>query len=163
MHNTDVETILNDCLSDLINVERIIEGDRFSPSVKYLTAYALIKSCSTIERCFKKIIADRLESIAPIMSEYLLKEVRNSSANPRYGKMVEFLAKFRKIWADDFKAAVNGRSDSTRILSSLESLVNDRNTFAHNGSCACSFDHIRNYFIDSTEFIRIMDDVVCRP
>lgn len=163
MRNPDVETILNDCLSDLINVETIIEGNRLSPSVRYLTAYALIKACSTIERCFKKVIADRLESLAPIMSDYIMKEIRKSSANPRYDKMHGFLAKYKRTWADEFKVEVNRRSDVARLMSSLESLVNNRNTFAHNGSCACAFDDIGNYFVDATEFIIIMDEVVYRP
>lgn len=163
MNNTDVETILDDCLSDLIRIEAIIEGNRLAPSVKYLTSYALIRSCSTIERCFKKIIADKLEILAPIMAEYLQKEVRRSPANPRYGRMIDFLNRYKKVWGDDFKATVNSRSDASRIQSSLESLVNNRNAFAHNGSCACTFDDIRNYYVDSAEFIQIMDDVVSRP
>lgn len=163
MYNTDVETILNDCLADLVNVEVIINRDSLSPSVRYLTNYALIKACSTIERCFKKIIADRIENLAPIMSCYLDKEVRESSVNPRYDRMSKCLEKFNQNWGNEFKLRVRRHSDSLRIKGSLESLVNNRNTFAHTGSCTCSFVDVSSFYVDASEFIKIMDDVVMLP
>lgn len=163
MNNTDVETILNDCLADLVNVEVIINRSSLSPNARYLTNYALIKACSTIERCFKKIIADRIENLASIMSYYVNKEVRESSANPSYDKMLDFLAKYNPSWKNNFKARVKGHADARRIKSSLESLVNNRNTFAHTGSCACSFADVSNFYVDAVEFINILDDVVMFP
>lgn len=160
MHNTAVETKLNDCFEDLIKVEAIIEKNHLAPSVKYLTCYAVIKVCSTIEHCFKQLIADKLEVVAPAMSYYINNKVRTSSANPRCDTMSNFLSEYNKSWSQSFKERVKNHADSSRIKESLASLVNTRNTFAHTGNCPCTFSDVSNYYVDAIEFLKIIDDIL---
>ena len=160
MHNTVVETILNDCFEDLVKVEEIIEKNHLVPSVKYLTCYAVIKACSTIEHCFKRLVADKLEQVAPAMSYYINNKVRNSSANPRCDTMFKFLSEYDESWARSFKDRIKKHADSSRIKESLESLVNTRNAFAHTGNCACTFSDVGNYYLNAIEFLKIIDDIV---
>ena len=59
MNNRNAEEKINQCVSELERIKNIIISlGKMSNPVPFLTKYAIIKSCGTIEACFKEIIAD---------------------------------------------------------------------------------------------------------
>lgn len=72
------------CIEDLDKIRSIIEKEGGSaPPVPFLTRYAVIKSCGTIEFCFKTIICDHTsQELNEQVRNFIDKKFRNSSMNP---------------------------------------------------------------------------------
>jgi len=149
---------LNDCQKELNTIKRIIPRDPLNTSVYFLTLYSLVKTCGTIEYVFKAIISDFFDkSKIKQIKYYIAKSIRESSANPRYSKICETLEKFDETWNNDFKANINILPDKNKLISSLNSLVNDRNEFAHGKNPTVSFSSICSYYQDAIKIINILD------
>jgi len=162
MNNSDAQTNIDLCVVELDRIENIIQTmlGHTSPIVPYLTRYSIVKACGTIELCFKTIIADLHSGTSPQVMNYIDNTIRSSSMNPSISNICSTLKKFDSAWNTSFKEKIRDHSDSERIKDSLDSLNNARNSFAHGGVPTSSFENIKNYFTDTIEILKILDEVV---
>jgi len=163
MNNTDVEQILDECKQDLERIHLAITNTLgpTSPVVPFLTNYAVIRACGTMEVAFKSIITDHCSRRSKRqVKNYLENKVRNSSMNPSYSRIVKTLKDFDPTWQESFKNGINGHHNRDKILTSMESLVGARNAIAHGGQTQLSITDIVTYFDDFREAIEILDSVV---
>jgi hypothetical protein len=162
MNNLDAQTNINFCTTELNRIETIIQTmlGHTSPIVPYLTRYSIVKTCGTIEFCFKTIIADLHSGTTPQVINYIDNTIRSSSMNPSISNICSTLKKFDLNWNTSFKNKIRDHANSERIKDSLDSLNNARNSFAHGGTPTSTFENIKNYFIDTVEIIKILDEVV---
>lgn len=161
MNNQTALTSLNDCSTELAKLQQIIDVFGQSHSiVPFLTNYAVIKCCGTIENCFKIIISDFHNSLPPQAKNYIENTFLYSSMNPTKDNICKSLVKFDEQWNINFKAKLVIEPDKSRIESSLSSLNEARNAFAHGGNPGVSFSSVVTYFNDSKRVIEILDEVV---
>jgi hypothetical protein len=161
MNNQNAQTYIDNCLLELQGIEDLINGlGHLSRPVPYLTKYAVIKSCGTIESCFKTIISDTHSNQSSQIQNYIDKTIRESSMNPNQKNICSTLNRFDINWNTDYKQQLNSHSNSQQIKDSLKSLNEARNTFAHGGNVNQTFQTIKAYFIDSVEVIKIIDNVI---
>ena len=161
MNNQTANQSLIDCSVELDKLQKIIDVFGQSHSiVPYFTNYAVIKCCGTIENTFKTIISDFHSSLPSQAKNYIEKTFLNSSMNPSKVNICKSLKKFDEQWNLDFKSKLNLETDKSRLESSLNSLNEARNSFAHGGSPSVSISGLTNYFNDSKRIIEILDDIV---
>ena len=162
MNNESVRNLLDECDAELANLETLVNGLGLgSTIVPYLSKYGLIKACGTIEQAFKSLVADRCSYRARLqIKNYLADKVRNSSSNPSFDNICRLLKSFDDNWKTMFKDAVNNHGRATSLKTSLQSLVDARNEFAHGGNPRVSIGDVRQYYIDAREVIEQLDAVV---
>lgn len=161
MNNQNANTNLQDCSLELIKLQQIIDVFGQSHSiVPFLTNYAVIKCCGTIEYCFKIIVSDFHNTLPIQARNYIETNFLNSSMNPSKENICKSLKQFDPQWNIDFKARLNLEVDKSRIEASLSSLNEARNVFAHGGNPAVSYASVVTYFNDSKKIIEILDDII---
>ena len=158
----ELQSILEDCESQLNDIEiKISSLQPFDKTRIYLTQYALIKTCGTLEYVYRSIVADYFDqSRFTQIHTYLDNTVRNGSMSATYNNMCNLLGKFDKEWQTSFKKAVQNRQDEQRIIASATSLVNNRHSFAHGKSPTATFIEICAYYHDALILIDELDVVV---
>lgn len=162
MNNSDVQLLLTNCDAELTHIETIIVGlGGTNLIVPYLNKYSVIKSCGTIEISFKTLIADFCSKRSkPQVKNFLNKRVRENSANPSYSRILQILAEFDGNWETNFKTQMQALPNYNSIRSSIQSLVDARNDFAHGGNSTITFSDIKNYFDESKQLIVTLDNVI---
>lgn len=161
MNNLEALSSIEACTAELTRIFHLIEGHgHMSPIVPFLTNYAIVKSCGTVELCFKTIISDIHSEQSSQVVNYVDNTIRNSSMNPSMDNICKTLKKFDVDWNSKFKEKLKLHEHTERIKSSLDSLNNARNSFAHGKNPTSSFENVRTYFNDTVEIIKILDDVV---
>lgn len=161
MNNQTVLQNLTDCSNELQKIQESINFVGQSHSiVPFLTNYAIIKCCGTIENSFKTIITDFHNTLPQQAKNFIEETFYKSSMNPSKDNIHKSLEKFDPSWNTAFKAKLNLETDKARIESSLKSLNDARNEFAHGGRPTVSFQSIFSYFNDAKRIIEILDEVV---
>jgi hypothetical protein len=162
MNNTDVEQILDRCQHDLDQVKTISDSLGLGNTVvPYLTRYAIIRSCGAIEVSYKTIIADYCSKRAKKQVKfYLTNKVRENSNNPSYDNICRMLSDFDKGWNTKFKEKIKAHINNPSIMTSVQSLVDARNEFAHGGSPGSSINNVIDYFLACRELINILDSII---
>lgn len=162
MNNSDVQRLIDSCQADIDRVKQIIDGLGLSSNiVPYLTKYAIIRACGTIETAFKSIVADYCSYRSKKqVKAFLDSRVRENSANPTYENICKLLKYFDTDWNNGFKIKINTHPRKDNMKTSLQSLVNVRNEFAHGGNPTISISDLMQYFSDSKDVIEILDQVV---
>jgi hypothetical protein len=162
MNNLNANEQINLCSTELERIKHIIIGiGKTSHPVPFLTKYAIIKSCGTIESCFKTIIADyRVHEQNEQIRNFVDGKFRKSSINPSKENIHSTLKLFSESWNIKFKEEIDSLPDKNKVLDSLKSLNEARNTFAHGGNPSASFDNVIEYFNDSVRILKIIDDIV---
>ena len=162
MNNSDVLIVLDECQSDLSKVETIIDSlGQTSSIVPYLTKYAIIKACGTIEVAHKSIIADYCSKRSKKqLKTFVDNKVRDSSRNPSYSNICALLQEFDDEWKDDFKSQIDVHADKSEILTSLGSLVDARNDFAHGGNPTLTISDVIKYYRYCRIAVEIIDNIV---
>lgn len=162
MNNTTAKLYIDDCNDELAKIDLIIQAfGQFNNAVPYLTKYAIIKACGTIEQCFKTIIADHSShGQSPQVKNYIDETIRKSSMNPSYDNICATLKKFDGAWVNAFKQAINAHPDKSQIDTSLKSLNEERNKFAHGGQPTASFINVKAYFSHAISLITILDTII---
>ena len=158
----ELQDVINECTMELNEIsQRIKELPPLDKFRLYLTNYALIKACGTLEYVYRSIVADFFDqSSLPQIHTYIEKTIRNGSMSATYNNMGGLLGKFDDNWEKDFKRLVQQNIDSQRIISSSNSLVRNRHLFAHGQAPTASFNDIIQYYQDTLELIRILDLIV---
>ncbi len=162
MNNDSVRLLLDSCETEIASLEQLVHGLGIGSSiVPYLSKYGLIKACGTIEQAFKSIVADKCSYRAKQqIKNFLNIKVRNSSTNPSYSKMCDLLKGFDGTWRDGFKATVDAHPQSSSLKTSLQSLVDARNEFAHGGNPRISIGDVSRYYSDARKIIECLDQVI---
>jgi hypothetical protein len=162
MNNLGVERSLNDCQAELQSVKDSLDAlGSTHVVVPFLTKYAVIRACGTIEQSFKSVIADYCsQGASRQVGRFLDRRVRNSPANPSWEIMCRFLKDFDENWHKTFKASVDSHINKDKIMTSLQSLVDARNVFAHGGNPSGSIADVLQYFAHGRSLIEVLDDVI---
>lgn len=162
MNNTAVQAELTACSLELDDVAASIKGlGILSSTVPYLTKYALIRACGTIERAFKTLIADFCsQSSTYQIKQFLTKKVRDNSANPKLDRIHGMLNDFDESWSDSLKASMKRHADRELMTTALTTLVDARNEFAHGGSPNVSIGDVQSHFMNARKVIEIMDAII---
>ena len=102
---TELQNQINDCTNELNDIETKMSSLAPLDKIKvYLTNYALIRTCGTIEHVYRSIVADFfLSYTVPQIHNYLEKTVRNGSMSATYENMIRLLGKFDDAWCENFK------------------------------------------------------------
>lgn len=162
MNNTTAEQLFVDCENELTKIAAIIDAlGPFNNTVPFLTKYAIIKVCGTIEQSFKTIIADHHHtSQSQQIRNFIDASIRKSSMNPNFKNINSTLKKFDTNWHTQFKTNLQSVPHYSRLKSSLTSLNDERNCFAHGGQPTASFTSVKDYFNDAKEIITILDLII---
>lgn len=160
--NSSVAEKIDSCLDEFNKIRHIIEGmGSMSHPVPYLTRYSIIRACGTIEYGFKTIISDlNSDGQTSQIKNFIDKKFRNSSMNPSYSNIINSLRGFDDEWPTKFKEEMNDLENHTRIRSSLDSLNQARNAFAHGGSPSTSFTNVERYFYDSIKVLETIEKTI---
>lgn len=162
MNNKSVEQALIDCHDELERLETAMSlFGATSPIGIYLSRYAIIKACGTIEQALKTLVADSAENKqTQQIKNFLRKKVRESSMNPNEENIRRLLESFDDAWLTQYSSQVKSLPDKAKVMDSLKSLVNARNDFAHGGNPSASIVNVRVYFSDSRRIMEIIDGIV---
>ena len=162
MKNLTVNTALDDCEDELVQLEDAMKLlGHTSPIGMFLTRYAIIKACGTIERAFKSLVADHAENMqSQQVKNFLQNKVRESSMNPKENNITQLLKSFDPQWSTDFCNKLKILPDKDRKKQSLHSLVEARNAFAHGGNPTTTIGQVKVYFCDSREIMGIVDEII---
>jgi len=162
MKNSSVQSTIDACEADLNQINTIINGIGLTSNiVPYLTYYAVIRSCGSIEIAYKALVADFCSYRSKKQIKLFIDtKIRENSSNPSYSNICKMLKQFDKEWLEHFKSEMDLRSDKSQLLDSLQSLVDARNEFAHGGTPSCSINDIIRYFNDSKIIIQIIDSII---
>ncbi len=162
MYNVDVDALLNECSTDLSNASAILSTiGTTSNIVPYLNKYCIIRACGSIEVSFKTIIADFIDKRSKKqIKNYINERIRENSANPSYQNICKLLKSFDTTWNNDFKRKLKSHVDHSSIMSSIGSLVDARNEFAHGGNPTITLRDTIRYYEEAKKLISILDEVV---
>lgn len=161
MNNLTALASLDDCSAELVRINHVVVAFGSAHDVvPFLTNYAIIKCCGTIEFCFKLIISDFHNTLPTQAKSYIESTFTNSSMNPTKENICKSLKQFDITWNDQFKALIAADIDSARLESSLKSLNAARNAFAHGTNPGVSFNSALDYFRDSRKIIEFLDSVI---
>lgn len=162
MNNVNAAQLVAECQTELESIKALIEEyGSFSSVVPFLTNYSVIKACGTIEQSFKTIIADCCEKGQnQQVKTYIQNTFRDGSRNPNYDNICKSLVEFDTNWCALFKKTVNKKKNVSNLRTSLKSLNDARNAFAHGGKPNVSFSSVVEYFKDSLVIVTILDSVV---
>jgi len=160
--NDSVAERIESCVDEFHKIGSIISGmGSMSHPVPYLTRYSIIRACGTIEYGYKTIISDvNQDSQTEQIKNFINKRFRNSSMNPSYENIISSLRGFDNNWAEKFKTEVNALEYPTKVKSSLKSLNEARNAFAHGGSPSTSFLNVEVYFGDCVKILESIERAI---
>lgn len=159
---TDLQDLIDECTIELNDIEgRLDNLPALDKERLYLTQYALIKSCGTVEFVYRSIVADYFDQSSLVqIHTYIDNTVRSGSMSATYDNMNKLLKKFDSNWANTFKNSVQSHPNAQRLISSSNSLVNNRHLFAHGKPPTATFRDIKNYYFDVLQLVNILDSIV---
>lgn len=159
---TALQNMLTDCTAEMNDIKSKISTLAPLDKTKiYLTNYALIKACGTLEFVYRSLVVDYFSSIGSTqIHTYLDNQVLQGSMSAKYSQICSLLGKFDVKWQNDFKSAINSHPDGKRLISALDSIVTNRHSFAHGRAPSATFQDIYDYYIDGVTVINILDSVV---
>ncbi len=161
MHNTTAEGLLNTCTNDLARIDNYIASiGSTSPASNFLTKYALMHICGTLERAYKIIITDYYKRFSHELERFIDKNVSDASLNATYDNICKVLKLFNESKSTDFKSRVHNLPNHERILLSFTSLNNLRNDLVHGRSMNASFLEIKKLYQDVSVIIIELDNVL---
>jgi len=161
MQNLEIKRILEECQLELDEIKTILSASeiKFDKLTKYLTNYAVIRACSTIEFCCKKAVADFFEKgQSKYIREYLSKTIRKNSSNPSLDMINSTLKSFGGSYNDNFNRGV--KKKKKEYNSYLQKLREARNNIAHGYNINITISTVMEYYKNSEEVIKILDSVL---
>lgn len=159
---TELQALMNDCDAELVDIDsRITTMQALDTGKKYLTQYALIRTCGTIEYVYRSIVADFFSQYGiSQIDQYLDQHIRSGSMSATYDNMKKLLKAFDDGWERTFKSNVDAHPECMRIKSSISSLVNNRHLFAHGKAPTATFSDIKQYYSDAKTLVQLFDQAV---
>ncbi len=161
INNRNAQTAIDDCNAELSRITGIIDGvGSTSPLSGYLTKYSLIRICGTLEVCYKTIIADYYENIAPLLGRYIGYHLRNASMNPTYENICKALEHFDEKRRKKFKTTVAALPNNDILTDAFSALNRERNNVAHGISSTLSFNDMKDRFAKAIKIIEALDSIM---
>ena len=148
---------LQDCTDELNKIKMWIDKNPMHTNVKFLVAYAVIKSSGTIEIVFKSILHSFLsEDYKKETQTFLEKNIIDLSCNPNTGNISNLLGQIDAERKAEFDKKIKG----TQQKVDLNSLVGLRNDIAHGRDINQTINTVRRYFESGVKIINIMDSLL---
>lgn len=95
MHNEEVNLSIEDCRQEMTRLKALIAMvGAMSPVSNFLTKYAAVRCCGTLEQGYKSIIADYYEQFSDQLVSFISTHVRESSKNPTLANICTILNAF---------------------------------------------------------------------
>lgn len=161
MHNTTAEGLVNICTNDLSRIDSFITSmGSTSPASNFLTKYALMHVCGTLERSYKAIITDYYKRFSHELERFIDKNVSDASLNATYDNICKVLKMFNEAKCTEFKNKVHALPNHDRVLLSFTSLNNLRNDLVHGRSMTASFTDIRILYQEVLQVIIKLDETL---
>lgn len=158
MNNQNAKNALNDCRLELENIGLLIlSSGSLSSTSRYLTKYALIRICGTLEKCYKTIIADYYDRFSPQMQRFIRKNVREANLNATYDNIAKALDAFDDGKCQHFKTSFKTDGEYGRSTSAMTDLNKARNKVAHGDNTTMSFIDIKFKFFHSIKILQYLD------
>lgn len=159
--NTDARTAIDDCNVELFRITTIIDREGSTSHLSgYLTKYSLIRISGTLERCYKTIIADYYENIAPQLGQFIGCHLRDASLNPTYENICKALSRFDDSKNNLFKNEVAKLVNKDNLIRSFLVLNRERNNVAHGINSTLSFNDMKSRFSEAIKIIEVLDSVM---
>ncbi len=160
--NVEAEKLMNDCQQELEDIKKIIKKlSSFDAQVPFLTRYAVIRSSGSLEMAYKSMICDSCETGANRqMKKFLEKNFREKPVNLKYDMICKSLTSFDEAWNKNFKLRLRAVKKGDSWKTSLDSLMELRNSFAHGGKPTASFADVFEYFKHSRRILILVDRIV---
>lgn len=157
----DVQANIDNCKDDLNKIWHLIEGiGTINPISGYLTRFALIRICGTLEVCYKSIIADYYEAFSPELQRYIGIHVREASLNAQYNSISKVLGEFSEEKCRLFKTRISSLENKEQVITAMSDLNTARNEVAHGYSTTMSFNEMKQKFNDSLIIIDNLCEVL---
>lgn len=155
--NTENIRIIEDCRDEIVKIQRWINANPLDSNVKFLVAYAVVKTSGTIEIVFKRLITSFLADGSKSETQrYLEKNIIDSSANPSTGKIESFIDQFDS----ERKIAFTNRFKDAQEKSDLNSLVQLRNDIAHGRNISTSIQMVNRYFESGIIILNALENLL---
>ena len=162
--NQECNNLINNCRIELKDIQLIIRNIKASSTQRpYLTRYSLIRVHGTIEQCYKNIVAVYCENGSNNqMKNFLGKNFRSRALSLYYDRLLNNMKDFDEMWRDEFRVKFKRYSplSKNKIKTSLTSLVDARNEFAHGINTPITFRDVKNYFKEAEKIISIIDRII---
>lgn len=157
----DVQANIDNCRADLDKIWHLMEAlGTMTPVSGYLTKFAIIRICGTLEVCYKSIIADYYEAFSPELQRYIGIHVRSASLNAQYESICKVLKEFSEEKHNKFKDIISSIINKEQIITAMAELNNARNKVAHGNSTAMSFNDMKQKFEDTIVILEKLDEVL---
>lgn len=161
INNIIAKTAIDDCNAELVRITGIINGvGSTSPLSGYLTKYSLIRICGTLEVCYKTIIADYYENMAPQLGQFIGHHLRDASMNPTYDNICKALGRFDSNKKTAFTNSVQNLANTQALIASFSTLNNARNKVAHGDNSTLSFNDMKGRFQEAVQIIEVLDSII---
>ena len=134
---------LDDCFTELQVIKCWIDLHKLDTNVRFLVAYAVIKSCGTIETILKQMLYDQLIAggANDEAKKHFTNHILDASFNPSCGQIIRLLCSINPQKNAEFDELTKG----TQEKGDLNSLVELRNSFAHGNAINSSIEMIIRY------------------
>lgn len=121
-----------------------------------LTQFTCIRIAGMIEQVLVACLVDYAQKIGhPKLAKFVDVQLQNFS-NPKAGKVEALIRSF----SDDWERKLKGKSDYERWKTSLDSLMNERHQIAHGSSSTITLGRLRQYYEDSLELLKALDEII---
>ena len=146
-----------DCRDELAKIKEWIDKNSLDTNVKFLVAYAVVKSSGTIEIVFKSIIHEYLSSGCKKETKtFIERNVIDLACNPSAGNIGNILQQIDVQRRDVFESMIKG----SREKADLNSLVRLRNDIAHGRDINTSINTVERYYESGIVVVGIMDSLL---
>ena len=123
MHNEEVNLSIEDCRQEMTRLKALIEVvGAMSPVSNFLTKYAAVRCCGTLEQGYKSIIADYYEQFSDQLVSFISTHVRESSKNPSLANICKILNAFDEDKCKLFKEKLQQLESGSMVKQSLDSI-----------------------------------------
>lgn len=161
INNPNAKIAIDDCDAELSRITNIINDvGSTNPLSGYLTKYSLIRICGTLEVCYKTIIADYYENLAPQLGRYIGYHLRDASMNPTYNRICEAIKRFDDTKEQNFKSKIATLTNKESSKEAFAVLNRERNNIAHGINSTLSFNDMKNRFSEAIKIIEVLDSVM---
>ncbi len=155
--NDEHRRCINDCTDELLKIKKWIDKNPMDTNVKFLVAYAVVKSSGTIEIVLKSILHEFLsEGCKDETRTFIEKNVVDLSCNPSTGNIEKLLEQIDLSRKTEFTCMTKGKQNK----SDLNSLVGLRNDIAHGRDISPSINTVKRYYESGVEIINLMDSLL---
>lgn len=158
--NEIAQNAIDDCRTELDKIWHMIEAVGSTNKISgYLTRYALVRICGTLEISYKTIIADYYVQQSPLLDRFITRHVRDANRNPNYNNICNTLKEFDEEKCKLFKQTISSLKNAEDFKSSLDTINTSRNAIAHGASSSLSFNDLKVHFEKALQIIEVLDSL----